>query len=355
MNVWRGFVVGLLSLLCVLGVAFDHRVCGDEIAVGDAVVVDEAAPMMSGSETLMTVAAGTRSQAIRLHDKYVLIEIVRDGNRLRGWVDQGHLSKAGDPPIPSVPAPTTNSASATIPAATTFTAKQFTDIRQKVMETAMVPENVAEGWSISKVDPTPLVPLFKTLKLKRGFVLRAYQFADGGNGNGIVWALPQDADFPDPNEALKERFGFPRPPKPNRALDNYMEAIEGDGSAFSYISASILKRELQEFGALWHGCDWSMHTVLGADPWAGVSGVDDEDMHHAPSKPETEWRWDGRRPTDWRPRLSIADGKIKVIFYTYSPMGKEGIYEHIDEFRPGEYRFTTSRKKLATGPQELAF
>ena len=352
MNLHRSLVVGLLSLLFALGVAFDYRVCGEEIAVGDAVVVDEAAPMMSGSETLMTVAAGTRSQAIRLHGKYVLIEIVRDGNRLRGWVDQGHLSKAGDPPIPSVPAPTTNSANAAIPAATTFSAKQFTDIRQKVMEAAMVPENVAEGWSISKVDPARLVPLFKTLKLKRGFVLRAYQFADGGNGNGIVWALPQDADFPDPNEALKERFGFPRPPKPNRALDNYMEAIEGDGSAVSYISASILSRELQEFGALWHGCDWSLHTVLGADPW--TTPYDEADEPHIPSRPETPWRWEGKRPTDWRPRLSVADGKIKVTFYTYSPLGKEGIYEHVDEYRPGEYRFTTSRKKVGIGPRELA-
>ncbi len=352
MNAGRSLVVGLFSLLCVLGVEFDLRVCAEEIVVGDAVMVDQAAPLRSGSETLTTVAAGTRSHAIRLHGKYVLIEIVLEGNRVRGWVDQGHLSKSGDPPIAPVPVPTTNSANAAVPAATTFSAKQFTDIRQKVMEAARVPENVAEGWSISKVDPARLVPLFRTLKIKRGYVLRAYQFAEGGNGNGIVWAMPKDADFPDPNEALRETFGFPRPPKPNRALDNYMEAIEGDGSALSYISASILSRELQEFGALWHGCDWSLHTILDADPWAEASS-DDEDPH-VPSRPEAPWRWEGKRPTDWRPRLSVADGKIRVTFYTYSPLGKEGIYEHVDEFRPGEYRFTTSRKKVGVGPRELA-
>lgn len=349
MNLSRSLVLGPLSLLCLFGVAFDHRIRAEEIAVGDAIVVDEATPLTSGSETLTTVAAGTRSIAIRLHGKYVLIEIVHDGNRVRGWVDQGRLSKDGDPPVP---VPTTNSATAAVPAATTFSAKQFTEVRQKVMEAAQVPENVAEGWSISKVDPARLVSLFKTLKIKRGYALRAYQFADGANGNGIVWAMPKDAEFPDPNEALRERFGFPRPPKPNRALDNHMEAIEGDGSALSYISASILGRELQEFGALWHGCDWSLHTILDADPWAEASS-DDEDPH-VPSRPEAPWRWEGKRPTDWRPRLSVADGKIKVTFYTYSPLGKEGIYEHVDEFRPGEYRFTTSRKKVGTGPRELA-
>ena len=34
-----------------------------------------------------------------------------------------------------------------------------------------------------------------------------------------------------------------------------MQAIEGDGSPWSYLSASILSREAEEFGAMWHGVD----------------------------------------------------------------------------------------------------
>ena len=41
-----------------------------------------------------------------------------------------------------------------------------------------------------------------------------------------------------------------------------MQAIEGDGSPWSYLSASILSREAAEFGAMWHGCDWSDQTIL---------------------------------------------------------------------------------------------
>jgi len=43
------------------------------------------------------------------------------------------------------------------------------------------------------------------------------------------------------------------PPRPHGALDDFMDAIEGDGSAWSYLSASLFAREAAELGALWHG------------------------------------------------------------------------------------------------------
>ena len=36
-----------------------------------------------------------------------------------------------------------------------------------------------------------------------------------------------------------------------------MDAIESDGSLEAYLQASILFREFNEFGAIWHGCSWS--------------------------------------------------------------------------------------------------
>ena len=45
-----------------------------------------------------------------------------------------------------------------------------------------------------------------------------------------------------------------------------MQAIEGDGSPWSYLSASILSREAAEFGAIWHGCVWSDQTILSKPP-----------------------------------------------------------------------------------------
>ena len=33
-------------------------------------------------------------------------------------------------------------------------------------------------------------------------------------------------------------------------------AREGNDSPWSYLAASILGREIEEFGAVWHGCKW---------------------------------------------------------------------------------------------------
>ena len=36
----------------------------------------------------------------------------------------------------------------------------------------------------------------------------------------------------------------------------------GTSAAWAYMCASILARELAEFGAMWHGCDWDTHTIV---------------------------------------------------------------------------------------------
>ena len=61
------------------------------------------------------------------------------------------------------------------------------------------------------------------------------------------------------------------PPKPSDALDEFMEAIDGDGKPWSYLCASLLARELAEFGAMWHGCGWSEHAILGENPFNAQS------------------------------------------------------------------------------------
>ncbi|MGO8752105.1 MAG: hypothetical protein ACLQNE_39715 [Thermoguttaceae bacterium] len=148
----------------------------------------------------------------------------------------------------------------------TFPAKKIAELRQRVGKAAQLPEECPEGWSKSTVDPMAVLAVCKPLFAKKGFVLRAYQFREGGNGNGFVWAMPVDAEFPEPQVCPKLQGVFLEPPKPPAALDDFMAAIDGNGSAWSYICASILARELAEFGAMWHGCDWDTHTILGANP-----------------------------------------------------------------------------------------
>lgn len=236
-----------------------------------------------------------------------------------------------------------------------FSAAGIKKLRRKAQQLAQVPERTPEGWSKSQVDPEKIVVLFKPLRVNRKYELKAYQFKEDMNGNGVVWAMPVGSTFPNPNELLQGGGTLFKSPKPGMALDNAMEAIEGDHSPKSYLLASMLKRELDEFGAIWHGARWSMHTVLDADPWQGSGPTDMDDPLEFPSRPAANWKWKTQKPTDWRPTVTMKGDVATVKFYTYSPLGKEAIYEHTDIYRPGEYRFGTQTRKIAEGPRQVAF
>ena len=81
-----------------------------------------------------------------------------------------------------------------------------------------------------------------------GFALHAYDYREGSNGNGIIWAVPADARLVAPGECPRLEDTWLQPPRPPGGV-RLMQAIEGDGSPWSYLSASILRREAAEFGA----------------------------------------------------------------------------------------------------------
>jgi hypothetical protein len=231
------------------------------------------------------------------------------------------------------------------------------ELRRKAAELSAPVEGRPEpqGWSKSRVDPGQLVEIFKPLRLRTGYVLRAYVFREEGNGNGVVWALPADAEFPAPQDCPTLESHMLKAPKPSDALDDAMEAIEGDGSAWSYMAASLLRRELLEFGALWHGCRWNTHFVLGEDPWkAGPPKEGDSPMEHPTSSVE-QWKWLETRPTDWRPQVRMEGDRVSVVFYTYSGLSQEGVFRHTDTYRVGKYRPRTQEKRIGEGPSGYAF
>ena len=203
-------------------------------------------------------------------------------------------------------------------------------------------DSYPDGWSISPADPGKILDCFNSLSLQPGYVLRAYQYKSGSNGNGIVWAMPMDEKLPEPSacEHLTERFL--EPPKPRSALDNFMDAIAGDGSAWSYLSASLLRRELQELGAMWHGCSWSSHEILGGSPWRTK-------MERPDFSPAEAWKWVGPKPLVWRPHVQFAGDAVTVRFLTFTALGEETIIEHTDTFKKGHYRFAAATEILATG------
>ena len=40
-----------------------------------------------------------------------------------------------------------------------------------------------------------------------------------------------------------------------------MDVIEDDGAPWSYLAASLVARELLEYGAMWHGIGWGTYEI----------------------------------------------------------------------------------------------
>lgn len=223
-------------------------------------------------------------------------------------------------------------------------------VRQAAMETAQIPDQGPVGWSRSDVDPLKILACFPALRLKRDFTLHAYQYRDGeGNGNGVVWAVPTGAVFTSPvrcEVASPELGGVPRPPG---ALDDFMAAMDGDGSPWSYVCASLLARELRELGALWHGSDWSDHSIIGAPPWDRPAANDG--VHGRLTTDFAAWTVVRESPRGWRPSVVMGPHGARVRFITYATLGIESIVEHLDAYEGSDYSFATTSMLLAETQQ----
>jgi hypothetical protein len=232
---------------------------------------------------------------------------------------------------------------------TTFEIERVRRLRRAAAEAAAAPEDGPEGWTKSRVDPMRLLAAFPALLIRAGYVLRAYQFREGGNGNGVVWALPADADFPAPEECPHLDEVFLAPPKPPAALDNLMDAITGDGSPWSYLSASLFLREALEFGAMWHGVSWGTHEILGDAPWR------ERESAEISRTPAERWRWKGKHPDVWPPSVRISPRRVTVTFHTWSQLDQEAINQTCDRYRPPSYAPECANTVLASGEGGFVF
>ncbi|MHB1004557.1 MAG: hypothetical protein ACYC3S_02820 [Chloroflexota bacterium] len=191
----------------------------------------------------------------------------------------------------------------------------------------------SEGWSRSADDPGAVLACFPGLRLRPGFALRAYLFAKGANANGVVWALPAEAPFPEPEDCPRLADLPSQPPMPPGALAHPLLVVEGDGSPWAYLCASLLGRELAEFGARGRGQEWRLHTLLGADPTIGEPG----------------WRWLKPRPTEWRPWVRVDAGAVTVTFHTVSRLGRATLFRQVDTFTPASYYGELRETAIAVG------
>ena len=232
---------------------------------------------------------------------------------------------------------------------------------EKARQLASAPVRSAEtdpfsgNWSASD-GADDMLRVFDTLRLKAGFALRAFTYRAGGNGNGIIWAVPADVPPVAVDDCPRLEDMRLQPPRPPGAVP-LMQAIEGDGSPWSYLSASILSREAAEFGAVWHGCVWSDQTILSKPPrQADDPNAEDDARQLTGDAPVGNWTWHGAAPHTWRPTYADLESSREVVLHIHSPIGGEEIYRATDTYPVvGSYEGRTERTVLCTGDRFIVY
>jgi len=224
-------------------------------------------------------------------------------------------------------------------------------------DSALTRDDLLEGWSQSEINVPALSKFLRSIELAADYELAAYLYRSGGNGNGIVYAVPRGSLAADPFDAERSSIN-PLPgvvipsPKPDAALADVMEAFRGDGSHRSYMEASVLVREFWEYGALWHGVSWGSHSIIGADPFEVGASQPEEKAFDDTGRFATgdEWTWVADRPDDWRLRVALAeDGSAEVCFHSFSAEGICCYYRHVDRYRAGSLVPETTCEEIARG------
>ncbi|MBF2002359.1 MAG: hypothetical protein IGS38_16755 [Synechococcales cyanobacterium M58_A2018_015] len=189
------------------------------------------------------------------------------------------------------------------------------------------------AWSVSRVNPAAALLKLPGLRLKPGLRLISYLYRNPQHSSGRVFALPEIYSTTALLEkALATSGDMTQPPRPEAALPHFMDAIEGDRSPVSFLVASLLQRELQEFGADGQHCQWSHHQLLDAVPTVA------------------RWQWQIELPKDFSPKVKVlTDGQAAVEFFTYRIRGGLGLYRHIDQYAANHYTPRSLDKLIAVG------
>jgi hypothetical protein len=190
----------------------------------------------------------------------------------------------------------------------------------------------ADGrWLVSAVNPADALIRLPGLTLKPGLRLVGYLYRAERSSRGVVWGVPEAiGTTAELEKVLSNQLDANHPPQPPQAIDGIMNAMAGDRSVVSFIVASILWRELVEFGAAGKYCRWTHHRLIDGIPNTVIP----------------EWRTDP--PKDFAPRARIfPDGRAAVEFFTCRVATPTAIFRHIDQYPPGSYSLTSLDRAIA--------
>lgn len=199
-----------------------------------------------------------------------------------------------------------------------------------------MPNNYGQ-WYVSVMDPGVAFMKLPGLQLRSGYRLVTYLYRQGEEGLGKTWAIPEAmSTTANLEKALGGAGTEQQPPKPLGCLEDLSLAIEGDNSASSYVYASLLRRELQEFGALGKRGIWGKHTLINSVPQ------------------QLQWQW-RTEVKDLSPKVRILpEGRAVVEFFTCRVTPSIAIFQHLDQYSAGEYLPKSIDRPVAIGERKRA-
>lgn len=136
-----------------------------------------------------------------------------------------------------------------------------------------------------------------------------------------------------------------------------MEALEGDGSPWSYLLASYLRRDAERIGSAWHG-DWLPDPFLGDPPPPKPAGGLLSRLFGGKAPVvrgflESDLEWFDERPESFAPTFSPT----RVVFYTRGLSTErnrtwETLFRHTDEYAAGSYQPLRSADEVLARDRE---
>ncbi len=188
-----------------------------------------------------------------------------------------------------------------------------------------------QHWFISTVNPGATLIKLPGLRLKPSLRLVSYLYRAENSGVGMVWAVPEEMGTTAQLEkALQGCDTLAKFPRPSGALEQVMHAFEGDRSPASFLVASILRRELQEFGALGDRRNWSHHRLV----------------EQVPAK--ADWQWRVTPPPNLAPKVRLfPDGRAAVEFFSCRVTRPATLYRHLDQYPADQYQAVSLDKAIA--------
>lgn len=194
-----------------------------------------------------------------------------------------------------------------------------------------LPAPNAEGrWYISTIDPAEALFKLPGLWIRAGIRLVTYLQCQPDGGLGITWALPELLSTTEHLEEAIVTVNGSHPPQPQGALPNVIEALEGDGSLSSFLSASIFLRELKEFGRFGKHARWTHHRFVDAVP------------------PQVNWQWRTSAPQDFAPKVvTLPTGEVIVEFFSCRVLKPIALFRHVDRYGTNSYQAQNADQVIA--------